>query len=676
MMDIYIHPQLHTVWLSYSYLSKQEIPRDTYMNWTKRNTCNRLYIDNRAFVLYDSIPASTRAKLPSRETLERLYKDSQIDRLTQQYFHEMEYAQNRNFVNHMEIYKKMGVKFDNVSAYAKKHAVWEVILSYYAEEGLIHDLWELHTAYCMLYPKHYVYNSFSNAIKTARENGIENILVKKSGGPRKIKFDAVIDAWIMQALSSGKKYSSPKITKFIEELCQETGRISPSVHTIKKRVKKLKPLVNEGRNGKDDDFYKKLPYQGIQKAENPNDQWQVDGWRLPLYMKGEKGYETRTLFWVLDACADKVIGYHISKTENTETILKGIEDAVSNTGCLPFEILSDNHSMNQTTEAEYFKNAISKLGCTWNVSQNPRRKSLVERSFKTLGEQICKDRYGYIGEGIKTKNPDGLPSQDLIDKYVRKNGWLTEEQIMLIAIEMVDAYNKRVDKDGKTPIIKYKEGNKANCIKVDQLDCLRLFVRESEHTIRRGQINIKRAGVVYEYQLNKEQYLNLNDKKVRVRYSDFDEIYLFDIETDDAIGCVPRKQYAHGALANQTEEDKLKFFKHKGRLNGIQNGIKQRQIDIMERAEAIDPDAAYRMNAKLTPKNVVEEFKQNGELRKRAEKMGIDVSTVPDIPVFCECNVVDLEKERQKKDKRRNQPVMATAEDIANFKMSDYLIED
>lgn len=663
-------------YVSYDWLIFNGINRKTIEMWSTRKQSVIIYDNNYAFVLYNSIPAPTRAKLPSRETLERLYKDSQIDRLTQQYYNEMEYAQNRNFASHMELYKKMGVKFDEASIYAKKHSVWEVILSYYSEDGLVHDLRELHKAYCMLYPNHYVYHAFSAAIKRARENGIEDILVKKSGGTTWTKFDDVVDAWIMQALSSGKKYSRAQIHKLVCDLCDETGREKPGITTIKNKVNKLLPLVNEGRNGKDSHFYNKLPYQGIQKAENPNDQWQVDGWRLPFYMKGEKEYETRTLFWVLDACTDKIVGYYIAKSENTETILKGIEDAVTNTGYLPFEILSDNHSMNQTKEAEYFKAAINKLGCTWNVSQNPRRKSLVERSFKTLGEEICKEKYGYIGEGIKTKNPDGIPSQDLIDQYVKKNGWLTEEQIILIAIEMVDVYNNRVKKDGKTPIVKYKEGKKANCIKVDQLDCLRLFVRESEYTVRRGQINIERGGVVYEFQLNKEQFLSLNDKKVRVRYNDFDEIYLFDIETDEAIGCVPRKQYAHGAIANQTEDDKVKFFKHKGRLNGIRNGIKQSQIAIMERAEAIDPDAAYRMNAKLTPKNTIEEFKQNGELRKRAEKMGINVDEVPDIPVFCESNVIDLAKERQKKDKRREQPVMATPDEIANFNINDYLRED
>ena len=660
-------------YISHKWLVSIGIKETTIGNWTERNQSVVIYDNNYAYVLYDSIPAPTRAKLPSRETLERLYKDSQIDQLTQKYFREMEYAQNRNFPAHIELYKQIGVKFDDRAAYAKKHAVWEVILSYYSEDGLVHDLRELHRAYDMLYPGQYIYNSMSRAIKKAKEEGIENILVKKHGGGRKKDFDAVVDAWVMQALSSGKKYSRVKIHKIVCELCEETGRKTPSLTTIKDKVKELLPLVNEGRTGKDSHFYNKLPYQGIQKAENSNDSWQLDGWRLPFYMKD---FGTLTLFWVLDACSGKVVGYHIAKSENTETILKGVEDAVTNTGCLPFEILSDNHSFNQTSEAKYFKENIGKLGCTWNVSSNPRRKALVERSFKTLGEQLCKDEYGYIGEGLLTKNPDGRPSQELIDKYTRSGGWLTEEQIKLIAIKLVDAYNNRTDKEGKTPVVKYKEHKQADTIKVDKLDCLRLFVRESEYTVRRGQINIERAGVVYEFQLNKEQYLSLNDKKVRVRYNDFEEIYLFDIETDEAIGSVPRKQYAHGAMINRTEEDKQKYFNHKGRLNGIKNGIKQRQIDILKRAEAIDPDAAYRMNAKLTPKSDFEEFKQNRELRKRAEKMGINIDTVPDIPVFCESNVIDLEKERQRKDKRREQPITVTQEEIDNFKLSDYIFED
>ena len=72
------------IYLSYDWLTQQKVSIKTINHWVERRQAIIKKIGANAFVLYDSIPAPTRAKLPSRETLERLYKDSQIDRLTQQ----------------------------------------------------------------------------------------------------------------------------------------------------------------------------------------------------------------------------------------------------------------------------------------------------------------------------------------------------------------------------------------------------------------------------------------------------------------------------------------------------------------------------------------------------------------------------------------------------------------
>ncbi len=93
---------------------------------------------------------------------------------------------------------------------------------------------------------------------------------------------------------------------------------------------------------------------------------------------------------MIDACTGRVVGSYVDSSENTETILKGLENAVETTGVLPFEIVSDNHSFNQTKEAEHLKNALTTIGVHWTVSMNPRRKSKVERSFRTFGDDFCK----------------------------------------------------------------------------------------------------------------------------------------------------------------------------------------------------------------------------------------------------------------------------------------------
>lgn len=160
---------------------------------------------------------------------------------------------------------------------------------------------------------------------------------------------------------------------------------------------------------------------------------------------------------------------------------------------------------------------------------NPRRKSKVERSFRTFGDDFCKEEYGYIGQGIKSKMKNGRSAQEMIDKAVKNP--LIREQIILIAGRCIEEYNNTKGKDGKSPNKRYEEAvNDSNRIKksfkVTELDRIALFVRRSEATVRRGQIVIERGGMKYEFELNAKQFNKFNNKKFGVRYATFDEIYL------------------------------------------------------------------------------------------------------------------------------------------------------
>ncbi len=657
-----------SVYIAYSALFDLGITVHTTEQWSKRNIGDRIYIGKYAYINYDTIPVATRKKLPGKSSFIAAYHEAQHDTITERFFLRMEQAYLKGFVKYRELYRNLGVKFDDITSYAQHHAVWAVVLELHKQDKKpkLRNIWQ---AYSRLYPGRFAYNRMNYAINKADRLGIENLLIHKYNVPER-KYSELLDKWVLDALSSGKAYSQVQIWEFVKELCGEYNLKSPSLTWVKYKCRELVPLVNETRYSADKDRYGKLPYKGILRAENAGDQWQIDGWRLPFYMNG---YKTLSLFWVLDACTGKVVGYEIDYSENTETILKGLEDAVCNTGYLPFEIVSDNHSFNETKEAESFKNEIARLGTTWTVSENPRRKSLVERSFKTFGEKFCKLEYGYIGEGIRTRNPNGRTSQELVDKYTKSGTFLTEEQIKLIAIKLVDAYNNKADK-GKSRAELYEQSEKKNAIRIGKEDYLRLFIRETEITIRRGQINLQRGGVKYEYQLNASQYGKLNDKKVRVRYESFDEIYLFDMETDEFIDTVKKKVYTHGALANQTEEDMREYFHHKGRLAGIRSDRKKSQTAIARKAECIDPEAAYAMNRKLTPKDVIEEFERNGKLREEAEKRGITLDTVPRMKVFSEVKTSNPEADRKTK-KLRESPFSVTEEQRRNFNINDYITD-
>lgn len=509
------------------------------------------------------------------------------------------------------------------------------------------SLASVYAAFNAVYPNRYSYHRFAHNMRRMKSDGVQRLVTDRRGGNNR-KINDVIKKWLLDAMSSGKKYGPTFIHRTIGDLCGQYGYKAPSLSWVKTNYYRMLPLVTASRCGNDEQTHNELPYAGIIRASAPGGQWQIDGWRLPFYMEG---FRTLTLFAVIDAHSGKVVGYYVDRTENTETILKGLENAVRNTGTLPREIVSDNHSFNQTKEAGNFKAALENMGCVWTVTQNPRHKGIAERSFGTFGETFCKPMYGYIGQGIKTRRANGRTSQDLVDRYTRSGYWLTEDQIKLIAVDVVERYNSTcTGRRAASPDEMYSRTDNIG-IPVDDMQQMVLFTRKGLYRVKKGQINIERSGMVYEYQLSAELFMRLNGKTVAVRYADRDMIYLFDEKTDAPLGSVPRKRYAHGALCDQTEEDIKILNQHKGRLNGIRTAIKQRQTEIAECAVGIDPEAAYAMNPMLTPKNIIETLKEDGRRINEARRLGIEPGYVTDMPVFSEVSTCNPEPIKTKRGK-------------------------
>lgn len=646
------------VFIPQSFLLEKGVKYKTIEMWIFRKTIVPFKYNDEIFYNYDSIPAPTRVKLPSKEAIIRAREREKDEGTINEFYERLLVAKDNYFPTYREVYLQRGLSPDKVLENSQKHAVLEEILTIRDEHREEHERFPLRyvwQAFCKIYPNWYVYHAFSLALNTCVNEGIERLLIKKYV-PAEKKFDARYDKMILDCMSSMKKYTQPKIHKKICKACDLKGWEKPSLSWTKQACVRLEATTFMARNGVTDFYYNRKPYMGLIPAQNANSQWQIDGWRLPFYMKD---FETLTLFWVIDACTGRVVGSYVDSSENTETILKGLENAVETTGVLPFEIVSDNHSFNQTKEAEHLKNALTTIGVHWTVSMNPRRKSKVERSFRTFGDDFCKEEYGYIGQGIKSKMKNGRSAQEMIDKAVKNP--LIREQIILIAGRCIEEYNNTKGKDGKSPNKRYEEAvNDSNRIKksfkVTELDRIALFVRRSEATVRRGQIVIERGGMKYEFELNAKQFNKFNNKKFGVRYATFDEIYLFDLEKDTYIDTVQRKKYAHSALADQTEEDKILQFKHKGRLNGIDNEVKKAQVDIYNKAVSIDPEAAYIMNPLLTPKADFNEFLRNGNLADFAERHGIRPQDAPEIPVYCEKNAI--EPEDKNKNKKAESPFL------------------
>lgn len=637
--------------LSYSFISKYDISYHTIKKWAERKQYKPFCQDNEAYILYDIIPLPSRSKLPTESELLSLLKEHQKGNLVQNFHDKLKYAQTNKFIDYRPIYRdKYGFDANKSLQLAMKRAVWERVMQLRNEEnsegykgGLKKGVLEtLFKAYDKLYPGQYsCKHSFSRAVKTILVDGVDAVIVDKRlfGSQHNKQFTELHEYFVRSVIGIGKAYNSVQIQQRVAEMCREANVSTPSISWIKTYKQNLLNNfdIHSTRYGHDA-TNKLAPYAGIQPALYADDQYQIDGWDLPFYYLDEnRKLKKLTLIAIRDAYSKRIVGYSICRSENRLSILDAFQDAVSNTGCLPFEIVFDNHSFNKTKEADNFITQIKSLGVTYTIDENPQRKAIAERGFKKLGEQFCKDHYGYIGQGIKTKEKDGRTSPEMLDSFLKSGKVLSETEIKMIAVEVVMRYNStKLNATTQSPDVLYNDSSKPHRIELDLFERLRLFTKRTEYKISRGQINIQIAGKDYQYQVNAQIYKQYNNKQVTVRYDTTELIYLFDKDTDSPIGAIEQKTKIHGAKANQTENDIILLNKNKGRTKGIKSQARKENEDIVKAALAHNPNAIEIMNHWTTPKDVLKEAESNYLYAQECKRRGIDINMVTTVPKVTE----------------------------------------
>ena len=549
---------------------------------------------------------------------------------------------------------------EKVTECARRASVFECILSlqdHHAGKGYLEAL---HAAYNQVYPGNYNRkNRFCMAIKKARIDGILSVAVdKRAIIKRQATYGSPHQYIAEYILSHNKTFSlTAAYDKFIE-VCVDQKYEIPGFTWFKEYYRTNRDSIDRNRYGESCYRTRGANYAKIIPALYCGDQWQIDGWQLPIYCwrrneKGGKEYFFRyNLFTVMDAHSRKIIGYDIAESENTENILRGLENAVNNTGVLPFEIVADNHSFNKTKEADNLKAGMEALGVTWTVDSNPRRKAILERSFRMLGENHFKNYYGYIGGGVKSRRRDSVTQQELKDIYTKPDNMLSFEQVCAIASVAIYEYNTTIRKSlGESPTQRFEKSQQPHSIPVDEFKRVALFHRQADYKVSNGQITIQRGMYKYEYQLPAEYSAIYNGKRVGVRYRDFEEIFLFDLKTENPICRVHQKVAIHGALANQTQADRDNLMKGAGRIKGITSAQNRRKESLFDAANTINPNIYEAANKVTTPKDVLKQAAQNIEIRLMLAQQGVSVERISPLPVVDEMLDNSLKRRKKKEEK-------------------------
>lgn len=647
MTSIYFDTNRQAVWLSYEYLVEKNVPQGTLNAWSTRDICTRMYLNGRAYIKYDTIPEPTRAKLPTIEGIRAEYNRKKIENTVYIFTKELQEAYKcmqlpvyvREIRSKTE-YSKL--KDEQVTEFARKACVIERVLWLHQEYHRPNKLEALFYAYSSIYPNDYsMKNRFCMMLKRARQEGVLSVAIdKRLFRELAPKYTAVHIQLAEAFLRDSRNFSMRACHEKVIAACNDLNIDAPSFWWVRDYYRKNKQFIDIERFGKSNHEKENGLYAKIIPAKNRNTQWQIDGWEIPIYGKRPNGKGGMELWFkyvlvaVLDAHSRKIIGSKVAESENTASILAAIEMAVKNTGVLPFEIVADNHSFNKTKEAEHIKSAMDKIGVIWTVDSNPRRKAILERAFRTLGEMHFKDEYGYIGQGVRSKMKGGRMPQELIDEYTKNQSrFLTWEQITGITMRCILDYNAKEKPTTKQSPNQRYELSKDKCsYTVSEFTRMSLFCKQSEFKVQHGQITIKRGMYTYEYQIPSAYSTPYNGKTVGVLYHDFTEIYLFDLETNEPICSVKEKSDIHGAAGDQSKTDTENLYKNAGRIKGNQSKERKRRAAIDSEADTINPNAIDTINKIKTPKELVKTLEQNKELRKMAIDQGVNIAKVTDLP--------------------------------------------
>ena len=663
MENIHFDIKTKTFWISYSFIQNYGVKEDTISKWSIRKICGCIYMDGRAYINYDTIPAPTRKKLPTKEELKKEYHRLQQKPQEEYFRRELQAARENGYdrfyywqnqlVDH-ELYGKTIDRF-KICDLAREASVFERAIDL---NHAWRSLTPLYNAINDVLPnrKYADITGFKKALTKAKKDGIFSIIVdKRMFRKTKPKYGRQHEAIAFFMLDHPRNFTVKMAYAKFKEGCMLFKMSVPAFDWFRTYYRKNKNEFSDSREAK----AKSTPiYPGITPAEHAGTQWQIDGWEIPINAKklNDKGgwdkYVKYILFTVMDAHSRKIVGYRIEETENTETILKGLDNAVKKTGYLPREIVADNHTWNKTKIAENIKEKFKDMGVTWVVDSNPRRKAIIERSFRTLGDNHFKQEYGYIGQGVKTKIKTGKTNQVLLDRYNKTENMLVYDQIVAITVKVVKEYNNSIIKKlGDTPNNLHEKSEKPNAIIVDDPTRMYLFFRESEATIRNGQITLQRGAFEkHEYQLPADLHSEWNNRKIAYRMADFDHIYLYDIKTGKFIHSISEKKNIHGALADQTEADKEALFRSSGRIKGIKANSRKKKEKGSEDLDTISPDAYTQLNELTTPKETIAKVRRDHELRKEMiEEYNVNPDTTLDLPVVNEMLDTSM-KPKEKRD--------------------------
>jgi len=282
-------------------------------------------------------------------------------------------------------------------------------------------------------PGHTLPKNLSNLkekINQYKKDGFPCLISGKFGNVNTLKITEEAGNFIIALKRSRVPvYSNEQIYSKYNRICQEHGwKQLKSINSLAMFLSRpdVEPLWWDAVYG---ELSAKQRYIRKHKTKLPELRdalWYGDGTKLNLYYKdyenGKLAVKTTSVYEVVDAYSEVLLGYHISDTENREQQYSAFRMAVETAGQKPFEIVTDNQGGQKKGDVQEFYNRLCRV-CRPTQPYNPQSKS-IESVFGRFQSQILREDWRFTGTNIIAKT--GRPNLEFIEANKESLYTLTE----------------------------------------------------------------------------------------------------------------------------------------------------------------------------------------------------------------------------------------------------------
>lgn len=202
--------------------------------------------------------------------------------------------------------------------------------------------------------------------------------------------------------------------------------------------------------------------------------WYGDGTKLNLYYRDGQGkMRTTSVYEVMDAYSETLLGYDIAPNENFKSQYRAYRMAVETAGSRPYEIVTDNQGGHKKGDATGFFRRLTVLHRP-TMPYNGQSKT-IENAFYRFQAMVLHRIWYFTGQNVNTKKVGSKPNLE----FIEENAYAlpTLEEVKAIYKECRDRWNNEEKHfaSGIPHMEMYRMSENSEAQPVTDTDMVRMF---------------------------------------------------------------------------------------------------------------------------------------------------------------------------------------------------------